>query len=88
MTLHFDTRYQSGDSVKADVENSRWNKAVGKYPRFSVQPFNFAGYPKGIRETESYAIVFGNKYDKLSTKNLLKHSFASQENKYGSSEYF
>ncbi|MFA6979523.1 MAG: hypothetical protein WC209_09395 [Ignavibacteriaceae bacterium] len=72
VTLHFDTRFQNGDSVKADVENSFWNNNVEKNLRFSVQPFNFVGYPKGVRETESYAIVFGAKYDKQSTANLLK----------------
>lgn len=72
ITLNFDTRFQYGDSVKADIENSRWNNSVGRLPRFNVQPFNFVGYPKGVRETESYAIVFSKLYDKLSTANLLK----------------
>lgn len=71
VTLHFDTRYQSADSVKANIENSRWNRNIGKNLRFTVQPFNFSGYPKGIRETEEYAVVFGDKYDKESTAKLL-----------------
>ena len=71
VTLFFDISLQSGDSVKADMGISRWSKQVGRYPRFSVQPFNFTGYPKGIRETEEYALVFGDTYDKLSTATLL-----------------
>jgi len=71
VTLNFDVRYQSPDSIKLDVLNSGWNTNDDTNLRYAVQPFNFTGYPIGIKEIGDYAIVFSDKYDKESTPNML-----------------
>jgi hypothetical protein len=82
VTLHFDTRYQSGDSIKIDASKSYWSSQVGKNLRFSVQPFNFTGYPKGIKEAQDYAIIFSDKYDKKSFDKLLGLPLASRKTNF------
>jgi hypothetical protein len=71
VTLNFDVRYQTPDSIKLDINNTAWNSEDEANLRYAVQPFDFVGYPKGIKEIGNYAIVFYDEYDKETTPNLL-----------------
>jgi hypothetical protein len=78
VTLHFDTRYQTADSIKINSAKSYWNNSFDRNLRFAVQQFKLSGFPSGTRETSDYAICFSDKYDKKSTDKLLGINLAAR----------
>ncbi len=70
VSLSFDTRLQTPDSIIVDNKKSGWNK-TGKNLTFITVPVSLTGFPKGVRDARDYAFVFYPKYDKSSTANLL-----------------
>lgn len=77
--INFDVKYQYVDSIKLDINNSGWNNDNINYLNYAVQPFNFPGYPIGIKETENYAIVFENENIFNSTDNILGMPLPTKE---------
>jgi len=82
ISLSFDNRYQTADSIKMDMKKSYWNYQSDKNLRFAVQMFNFTGYPAGMKETGNYAIVFSDTYNKFSTNKLLKLPLPSKRTNF------
>jgi hypothetical protein len=77
--LYFDLKYQSIDSIGLNTNTSGWNNESFDYLNYAVQPFNFPGYPSGIKETADYAFVFEDEYNLESTPNLLGLALPAKE---------
>ncbi len=71
INLSIDTTFQVLDSITIDRDNSGWNEEDSSSLRFTISPFNFPGFPLGIRQPSDYMFVFSNDYDKETGDRLL-----------------
>jgi hypothetical protein len=61
LTLSFDSRFQSLDSVRVDTAHSGWNRSASNALRYSVTQFNAIGV-KGVRYPYDYMFVFSDAF--------------------------